>query len=84
MCIPDMDSLPSLGSLQAALINQDTDCEVSQPLGMKSQYALHSTHIGPNSQWRYNLKGWVPWTERTIPLDTVLKAPHETIIFMEG
>ena len=30
------------------------------------------------------IKGWVPWTERTIPLDAVLKAPHETIIFMEG
>ena len=31
------------------------------------------------------LKGWVPWTERTIPLDAYLKAPpHETIIFMEG
>ena len=30
------------------------------------------------------LKGWVPWTERTILLDAVLMAPHETIIFMSG
>ena len=29
-------------------------------------------------------KGWVPWTERIIPLDAVLKALHEIIIFMEG
>ena len=26
----------------------------------------------------------MPWTERTILLDAVLKAQHETIIFMEG
>ena len=30
------------------------------------------------------LKKRVPWTEQTIPLDEVLKAPFETIIFMEG
>ena len=30
------------------------------------------------------IKGWVLWTERTILHDAVLKAPHETIIFMEG
>ena len=29
-------------------------------------------------------KGWVPWTKQTIPLNAVLKAPNETIIFMEG
>ena len=29
------------------------------------------------------VKGWVPWTERTIPLDAVLKASDEPIIFIE-
>ena len=28
------------------------------------------------------LKGWVPWTERTIPLDAVLKAPRTKLLFL--
>ena len=28
------------------------------------------------------IKGWVPWTERTIPLDAVLKAPRTKLLFL--